>query len=694
MSSLKSYDVEGIDCLMCAKDVEAALREVPGLEHSRLDFAAGKIMIDPKQVDMARATLKTIEPDADIRDVTGYLQKPRNHRIRIPWTIPMSAGLWVVGMILFAWVPEAVWLRRVLYLAAYGFAGRRVVFGAFRNLFRGRVVDELFLMTLATAGAFVIGEWAEAVAVMLFYSVGEALQEGAVSRSRAAIRDTMALRVETARLVEGETVRLISPDDVKIDHIIEIRPGELVPLDGTVVRGESWMNTSTLTGESLPRRFAPGDEVSAGYINDDGVVRLRVSRIASESAISRIKRLLEEASSRKSPTENLLSRFAAVYTPVVVVLALALTTLLPVFFHLTFAESAYRAMVLLVISCPCALVVSVPLAYFAGLGRASKDKVLLRGGDVLDSLYGLDTIIFDKTGTLTEGKFRVTALHPVKGWDDGALLSQAAAILSLSHHPIAKSVRDAWDAPLEADMLDSYREIKGMGVEAREGRRVLLAGSADHLEQHGIKVPEIQVDGSVVHVAVDGAFVGSIFLNDAVKAGAADAIRSLQKGGISGTAMFTGDRESRGRQVAEQLGIEEVKAGLLPDGKLAALEAIMDNPDRKGGVGFIGDGLNDAPVIIRADVGMAMGRSGIDLAIESADAVFMDDDLARIPSLLQTARFTHRIVVGNIIFALAVKVGFMIAGALGAAPMWLAVIGDVGVSLAAVLNSLRILRRK
>ncbi|MDF1566916.1 MAG: heavy metal translocating P-type ATPase [Spirochaetaceae bacterium] len=678
---------------MCAKDVEAALREVPGLEHSRLNFAAGKIMIDPKQVDTARATLKTVESDADIRDSAEDVQKSRNPRIRIPWTIPISAALWVVGMAVSVWIPEAIWLRRALYLTAYGIAGRRVVFGAFRNLFRGRVVDELFLMTLATAGAFVIGEWTEAVAVMLFYSVGEALQEGAVSRSRAAIRDTMSLRVETARLVDGETVRLISPDDVNIGQVIEIRPGELVPLDGTVIRGESWMNTSALTGESVPRRYAPGDEVSAGYVNDDGVVRLRVSRIASESAISRIKRLLEEASSRKSPTENVLSRFAAVYTPVVVVLALALTTLLPVFFNLTLAESAYRAMVLLVISCPCALVVSVPLAYFAGLGRASKDKVLLRGGDVLDSLNRLDTIVFDKTGTLTEGNFRVTALHPAKGWDDGALLGQAAAILSLSHHPIAKSVRDAWDGPLEVDMLDSYREIKGMGVAAREGRRVLLAGSADHLEQHGIQVPEIQGYGSVVHVAGDGVFIGSIFLNDAVKPGAAEAIRSLKKEGITRTAMFTGDLESRGKQVAEELGIQEVKAGLLPDGKLAALEAMVDDPDRKGGVGFIGDGLNDAPVIIRADVGMAMGRSGIDLAIESADAVFMDDDPARIPELLRTARFTHRIVVGNIVFALAVKVGFMIAGALGAAPMWLAVIGDVGVSLAAVLNSLRILRR-
>jgi Cd2+/Zn2+-exporting ATPase len=690
------YEFSGIDCPDCASRVEKVLKGAEGLENTVVDFAGGVIHINPAREDAARRLLGLAEPGA------GILLPRTRQASRTPWTrrkfrVPLLPGLsflfFAGAMVLSAGAesPVSAIVETLLFSASYLTAGWPVLRGTVRNIFRGRIIDELFLMTLATAGAIAIGELPEAAAVMLFYTAGEHLQSMAVSRSRDSIRSAMALRVESARVVDGENSRTTDPENVSVGDIVEVWPGESVPLDGTVVRGETWMNTSALTGESTPRRVCAGDSVSAGYVNDDGVIRFRVDRNFGDSAFSRVKRLLEEASARKSPTEMLLSRFAAVYTPVVVALAAALVFIMPLFFKWSYADSIHGALVLLVISCPCALVVSVPLAYFAGIGRASRSRILLRGADVLDAAGKIGTVVFDKTGTLTEGRFRLTSVQPAESWTEDQLLRTANAALSLSNHPIARSVREYRGSPEPADAVDEFREIKGSGVTAQMGNSRVIAGNAGLLEREGVRVPAVSLSGTVVHVASDGVYAGHLLLSDSIKTGSAGAVADLRKLGVGRIAMLTGDRREQAEEAASKLAITEVHAQLLPEDKMRILESIIEDSPRGAKVGFAGDGLNDAPAIIRADVGMAMGGSGTDLAIESADVVFMDDDPSGIPVLIRLARFTRRVVVVNILFALAVKVFLMGLGVFAGLPMWAAVIGDVGVTLIAVLNSLRIL---
>jgi len=696
-----SYKLSGIDCPTCATGIETELKKKEGLETAVVDFAGGVIRFNPAYEGTVRSVLKGMEPQAGISAVSAAedssgVEKTGNKRILsfIPLRLMLSLlffGFGLVTMILESGTPWSEW---ILFIASYILAGYPVVFGAIRNIFKGRIIDELFLMTVATIGAFAIGELPEAAAVMLFYAVGETLQDRAVSRSREAIRGTMALRVSTARLVDTSGIRDVSPESVETGSIIEILPGDSIPLDGTVVEGESWMDTSALTGESMPRRASPGDAVSAGFINDDGRIRIRTTKEYGDSAIAKVRNLLDEASSRKSKTEMVLSHFAAVYTPVVVTMAALLIFVMPLFFGWTFSDSIYSSMILLVISCPCALVVSVPLAYFAGIGRASRDKTLLRGSDVLDGLSRIRTLVFDKTGTLTEGKFQLQSVTPANGWSKESLLETAAVVLSLSNHPIARSVREAWDGVSEVDAVESFREIKGKGIIAVSGGLRVLAGSSTLMYQEGISFPKPEGSGSVVHLAVDGIYAGLLLLSDSIKPESVQSIKELKSMGIRRMVILTGDRRDRGEEVARVLGIGEVKSELLPEGKMSALEQIIDETPLDEGVAFIGDGMNDAPAILRSDVGMAMGGSGTDLAIESADVIFMDDNPIRIPRLMHLARFTKQIVVGNIVFALVVKLGFMVLGVFAGLPMWVAVIGDVGVSILAVLNSLRILYRK
>ncbi len=692
------YELSGVDCPTCAIGIEQALHGKDGLETAVVDFAGGAIRFNPVYEETVISVLKDVEPNARIKassaaEVLPDADTSTINRIFsfIPLRLLSSLVLFALGLTALSLELGTPWPEWILFAASYALAGYPVVFGAVRNILKGRIIDELFLMTVATIGAFAIGELPEAAAVMLFYAVGEALQDRAVSRSRDAIRGTMALRVSTARLVSDNEVREVSPESVGIGSIIEILPGDSVPLDGMVTEGESWVDTSALTGESVPRRVSPGDTLSAGFINEDGRIRLQTTKEYGDSAIAKVKKLLDEASSRKSKTEMVLSRFAAIYTPVVVGLAALLIFILPLFFDWTFSDSIYSAMILLVISCPCALVVSVPLAYFAGIGRASRDKTLLRGSDILDGLSRVKTFVFDKTGTLTEGNFRLQSIVPAGDWDSESLLETAAEVLSLSNHPIARSVRDAWGGITESDAVDSFKEIKGKGVMAEAGGRRILAGSSTLLLQEGISSPNPEEPGSIVHLAVGGKYAGYLLLSDSIKQDSAEAISELKAMGTRHLVMLTGDRKDRGEQVARSLGIDEVKSELLPEGKMAALEDIITRSPEDEGVAFIGDGLNDAPVILRADIGMAMGGSGTDLAIESADVVFMDDNPIRIPRLMNLARFTRRIVIGNIVFALVIKLGFMVLGVFAGLPMWVAVIGDVGVSILAVLNSLRIL---
>lgn len=681
------YELSGIDCANCAREVEQKLRDRPGLGDSRIDFAAGTIVFDRRHETTVRETLALLEPGATITQ-SGAPCSSAPELPLFPLRTLLAAGLFAIGLTLNGLGVHSAPLEWGLFLTAYMLAGYPVLLGAVRNLLRGKVIDELFLMSIASIGALAIGEAAEAVGVMLFYAVGDSLQARAVAKSRRAINDAMALREGVARLVDGDLVREVPPQTVPVGSIVELQPGDYASLDGTVVDGESWMDTSTMTGESVPRRFAVGDEVLAGYVNDDGRLRLRVTRPAEDSAVARVKRLLDQASERKSPTERIFSKFAAVYTPIVVALALLLAIALPIVTDLSIAQSAYRAMILLVISCPCALVVSVPLSYFAGIGRASRQRTLLRGSDVLDGLTKVDTIVFDKTGTLTEGKFLLRQIVPHHSTTEHTLASVAAQALQESRHPLARSVVEAIGRQ-PAVHWDDVTELKGRGIIAVNEHGRVLAGSAALLREQGITVPDPQGDGSVVHVAQSSAYLGHLLLSDRVKDGAVQMIAALRGAGVRRIALLTGDRSQRARHLAESLGISDVRSELLPEGKMAALEDIMHGSGAK--TSFVGDGMNDAPVIIRSDVGMAMGGSGTDLAIEAADVVFMDDRLQRIPQLIQTAQFTRRIVIGNIVFALAMKVGFMVLGVEGSLPMWGAVVGDVGVALLAVLNTLRIL---
>ena len=600
------------------------------------------------------------------------------------------------------------WVHWIFFVASYVLAGYPVVFGAVRNIWRGKFVDELFLMTLATIAAFAIGEIPEAVAVMLFYAVGQLLQEHAVSKSRESIQNVLNLKVSTARLVGSEGSREVEPSKVTVGSVIEVLPGDAIPLDGVVISGESWMDSSVLTGETTLCRIKVGEEVSAGYVNHDSRLEIRVSKVFSESAIYRLEKLLEKASSRKARTEMLLSKFAAIYTPVVVGMALLFAIAMPLFSAWSFADSIYSAAILLVISCPCALVVSVPLAYFAGIGRASRDKSLLRGADVLDSLNKIGVVVFDKTGTLTEGRFKLQSVATEDAWNERDFLDMSARVLSASNHPIARSVKAAWEEIAEDITAsvkgwgcnaeagegmggDSFREIKGYGVFATMGGRKIVAGSAEHLRRSGTVAPEPTQSGTIVHVAVDGEYAGHLILYDSVKKGSIDAVAELWKLGMRRLVILSGDRQDSTARVAEQVGIKEFQAGLKPEDKMSVLEKLISVTPKGMGVMFVGDGLNDVPVILRADVGIAMGISGTDLAIKAADVVFMDDDPRRIPRLIKLSRFTRRIVIANIGFALIVKSVFMVLGIFAGLPMWMAVIGDVGVTILAILNSLRIL---
>jgi len=629
---------------------------------------------------------------------------------RVPTRIIASLLCFVMGILAKNLQLGTPWAYRILFVLSYVLAGYPVVFGAVRNMWRGKFVDELFLMTLATAGAFAIGEILEAAAVMLFFSVGEYLQKRAVSKSRDSIQDALNLRVNTARLIENGWLREIEPGRVEVGSIIEVLPGDAVPLDGVVVSGNSWMDSSALTGETTLRRIEVGEEVRAGYVNHDSRLEIRVLRTFSESALGKLEKLLGEASSRKTKTEMLLSKFAAVYTPVVVGMALLFAIAMPLLSTWSFADSIYSATILLVISCPCALVVSVPLAYFAGIGRASRDKSLLRGADVLDALSKIEIVVFDKTGTLTEGRFKLQSLVVEKAWNERNLLSMSARVLSSSNHPIARSVKEAWEeidsasgetaayakdyGAGEGMRVDSFKEIKGYGVIATLGGREIVAGSAGHLRSRGIATREPTQNGTVVHVAVDGGYAGHLILYDSVKGSSASAVVELRKLGVRRMVILSGDRQASTARTAELVGIKEFQAGLNPEDKMSALEKLILGASGGMGVAFVGDGLNDAPTIIRADVGMAMGISGTDLAIKAADVIFMDDNPRRVPHLIRLARFTRRVVIANIGFALIIKLAFMALGVFAGLPMWMAVIGDVGVTILAVLNSLRILFSK
>ncbi len=583
-----------------------------------------------------------------------------------------------------------------VFLVPYLVIGWDIVYKAVRGIVNGQVFDENFLMTIATFGAFGVGEYSEAVAVMLFYQVGELFQSYAVSRSRQSIADLMDICPEYANLEkDGELVQT-DPDDVEIGDIIVIKPGERVPLDGTVISGESMVDTSALTGESVPRRVETGSEIISGCINESGVLRVEVTKEFDDSTVARILELVENASSKKAQVENFITRFARYYTPAVVAAAALLAVVPPLALGAGFGPWIQRACIFLVISCPCALVISVPLSFFGGIGAASRNGVLVKGSNYLEALAQMDTIVFDKTGTLTKGEFKVTEIRP-SGMSGEELLRLAALAEHYSNHPISLSIRDAYEKAggrMNLSSIGKNEEISGHGVRTEIDGSVVLAGNGRLMEAERIAYEPCESIGTVVYLARDGVFAGTIVISDTVKEHAAQAIRDLKQAGVKRTVMLTGDRKAVGEAVAEKLGLDEVFTELLPADKVEQVERLLDGQAEGRKLAFVGDGINDAPVLTRADIGIAMGSMGSDAAIEAADVVLMDDDPARISVVVRISRKTLSIVKQNIVFALGVKALVLGLGAFGMANMWEAVFADVGVSVIAILNAMRALKTK
>ena len=581
------------------------------------------------------------------------------------------------------------WLA--LYLIPYLLIGWDIIYKALRNIRNGQVFDENFLMALATFGAFGVGEYSEAVAVMLFYQVGELFQSYAVNRSRQSISDLMDICPEYANIEEDGVLRQVDPDDVEVGDVIVVKAGERIPLDGKVVFGDSMVDTSALTGEPVPRRASVGDEVISGCVNGSGLLRVEVTREFDDSTVAKILELVENASSKKAKVENFITKFARYYTPAVVIGAVILAVLPPLLLGQSWAEGVRRACTFLVISCPCALVISVPMSFFGGIGAASRKGVLVKGSNFLEALSNMTTIVFDKTGTLTRGEFKVTEILPGSMGKE-ELLELTAYAESYSDHPISRSILEAWGREPDRSRVTGNRESAGHGLEAVVDGRTVLAGNEKLMIQNGVAFETCSSAGTVVYVAVDGVYAGAVVISDTIKESAADAIRELKRVGVRKTVMLTGDRKEVGEAVSAQLGLDEVHAQLLPEDKVEQVEQLLTRQRKGEKLAFVGDGINDAPVLSRADIGIAMGSMGSDAAIEAADVVLMDDDPRKIASVVRISRKTLVIVKQNIAFALGVKAIVLAMGAFGAANMWEAVFADVGVSVIAIINAMRALK--
>ena len=707
--SLKTQQMQvgGMDCGSCAAKIEAGVQKIPGISETSVNFATGRLSVtyDPKQVS-----------DREIRDRVislGYtVISPESHGEANDSDHRHSHGsgefnlkeellpvLGVVALLVLGIIfekplhdtPYGIG-EYAVFIPAYLISGWTVLKSAGRNILRGQVFDENFLMTIATVGAIAIHQLPEAVAVMLFFRVGELFQEYSVGRSRRSIKALLEIRPDTANLKVNGRVKEVSPETVNVGDIILVKPGEKIPLDGEILEGNSQIDTSALTGESVPRTVKVGEVVLAGTINQTGVLTIRVTKKFGESSIAKILDLVENATSKKAETEKFITQFARYYTPVVVFLSLAVALLPPLFIPgATRTEWVYRALILLVISCPCGLVISIPLGYFGGVGGAAKRGILVKGSTFLDTLAAVKTVVFDKTGTLTKGVFKVSRIVTKNGFSESELLEIAAKAESHSNHPIAQSIREAYGQPIgDADVTD-YEEIAGHGIRAKVNNQVILAGNDRLLHRENIQHDTCNVEGTVVHLAVDGRYAGYILIADEIKDDAIKAIQNLKSLGIEQTIMLTGDNRIVAKSVAERLGLDSYRAELLPEGKLEAIEKLLSRSG-KGKVAFVGDGINDAPVIARADVGIAMGGLGSDAAIETADVVIMTDAPSKVAEAIQVAKKTRQIVVQNIVLAMAIKGLFIALGAIGIATLWEAVFADVGVALLAIFNATRVLK--
>ena len=693
--ALKLY-VKNLDCANCANKIEAYVRKMDNIRDASMNFSHGVLFVELQDASRSEETIKAVMAVIPTLEdgVTVELEKStEEEKPSRMFSFQENARLYL-GILLFAAavVLEAQSWSVWLFLAAYVMAGGKVVYIALRNILKGEVFDENFLMSVATIGALAIGSYEEAVAVMIFYEIVEMFQSYAVNRSRKSISSLMNIRADYANLwKDGKEIR-VSPEAVGLHDLIVIKPGERVPLDGVIVEGTSSLDTSALTGESLPRDVGVQDEVLAGVVNLSGVLKVEVSKEYGESTVSRILELVENASSKKAPMEKFITRFAKVYTPTVVFLAIALLVLPMLFIpDAVFADWLYRALTFLVVSCPCALVISVPLGMFAGIGAASKSGILIKGGNYLEALKDIDTVVFDKTGTLTKGVFTVTQIHAIQRSAD-ELLEMAAYAENYSTHPIALSIRKAYAKTIDAERLSRYEEVAGNGIHVQLDQHELLVGNYKLMQANGITYEENDALGTIVHIAVDGTYEGYIVIDDEIKETSKEAITSLKSSGVKKCVMLSGDRYKVGEHVASVLGLDEVHMQLLPADKVEKVEELLQQESEHGKLAFVGDGINDAPVLARADIGVAMGGIGSDAAIEAADVVLMKDDPSALSTAIRIAGKTMQILWQNIVFSLGIKVVILILTAFGMANMWMGVFADVGVTLIAILNSMRALK--
>ena len=607
---------------------------------------------------------------------------------------------------------ENVWINRVIYFVSYVIVGGEIVVEAIKNIFKGELFDEHFLMAIATIGAIAIGEYPEAVAVMLFYQIGEMFQDYAVDKSKKSITELMDIRPDYANVKRGQEILKVKPEEVKIDEIIVVKPGEKIPLDGIVIDGKSMVDTSSLTGESLPRNVKKDDEVLSGCINQSGTLTVKVIKEFKESTVHKILDLVENASNKKSKSENFITKFAKYYTPIVVILAVMLAIIPPIILKDgSFTNWLYRALTFLVVSCPCALVISIPLGFFGGIGGASRKGILIKGSNYLEALANTEIVVFDKTGTLTEGVFEVQKIKTAKDLkgenlenknievfeiNEKELLRIVAACENDSNHPIAVSIKNAYakqgNENIDTNTIKNVQELSGKGIMATVDDKEVLVGNIKLMESQNIKYITSNDVGTILYVAINNKFAGYIMISDKIKQDSKKAIKQLNKNGISKTVMLTGDKKEVAENVSNQIGVNEVFAELLPDGKVKKVEELIKNKTAKGKIVFVGDGINDAPVLALSDIGIAMGGLGSDAAIEAADVVIMTDEPSKVSESIDIAKKTMKIVTENIVFAIAVKIIVLILGACGIATMWEAVFADVGVSILAILNSLRMLR--
>lgn len=695
----KVLNFSGLCCGDCAIKIESEVNNIEGVKAATLDFVSQKLTIDalnkqdlPNILEQAAVIAVRLEPGIEIlsadktKDVNP--QKDKKELIK-RITFGLGAAIFTVALL----VNFPFGIEFSLFLVSYLLVGGEVVFRALKNISRGRVFDENFLMSVATIGAFAIGEFPEGVAVMLFYQVGEFFQYMAVNRSRKSITALMDIRPDFANLKVGDDIRKVSPDYINIGDKIIVKPGEKVPLDGKVIEGKSMLDTSALTGESLPRDVETGSEVLSGSINKNGVLTIEVTKEFGESTISKILDLVQNASSKKAPTENFITKFARYYTPFIVFAATALAVIPPLVVPgATFPEWINRALVFLVVSCPCALVVSIPLSFFGGIGGASKNGILVKGSNFLEALNNVDTIVFDKTGTLTKGIFKVTNITSKSSIGDTEILEYAAFAESYSNHPIALSIQKAYGREIYKYEISDYEEVSGHGIKVKVKGRIVLAGNTKLMKKENISYEEVNAYGTTVHLAIDGNYAGYIVISDEIKPDSQKTMKELRDLGIKNLVMLTGDSKSVGEKIGRDIGLDEVYTELLPHQKVEKLEMLIRKKTTKGNLVFVGDGINDAPVLARADVGVAMGGLGSDAAIEAADVVLMTDEPSKIVSAIKIARRTRNIVWQNIIFAMGVKGVILLLGAVGIATMWEAVFGDVGVAVIAILNAMRVMK--